>query len=56
MRNPKQIVDCALAGADIVTAGLGVFKDSFEHSYTDSGLKKFIDAWNNTDTEKEILK
>lgn len=56
VRNPKQIVDCALAGADIVTAGLGVFKDSFEHSYTDSGLKKFIDAWNNTDTEKETLK
>ena len=29
VRNGKQIVDCAVAGADIVTAGLQVFKDSF---------------------------
>ena len=51
VRNGKQIVDCAVAGADIVTAGLQVFKDSFYHPYTDFGLKKFQDAWDNTVTE-----
>ncbi len=51
VRTPKQIVDCAVAGADIVTAGLQVFKNSFYHPYTDSGLKIFSDAWDNTVTE-----
>ena len=51
VRNGKQIVDCAVAGADIVTAGLQVFKDSFYHPYTDFGLAKFQSAWDNTITE-----
>ena len=51
VRNGKQIVDCAVAGADIVTAGLQVFKDSFYHPYTDFGLAKFQAAWDNTVTE-----
>lgn len=51
VRTGKQIADCAVAGADIVTAGLQVFKDSFYHPYTDFGLKKFQDAWDNTITE-----
>ena len=50
VRNGKQIVDCAASGADIVTAGLQVFKDSFYHPFTDYGLKKFQEAWDNTDT------
>lgn len=49
VRNGKQIVDCARAGADIVTAGLGVYKDSFYHAFTDYGLKKFQDAWDHTE-------
>lgn len=48
VRNGKQITDCAAAGADIVTAGLQVFCDSFYHPFTDYGLKKFQDAWDNT--------
>ena len=51
VRNGKQIVDCAVAGADIVTAGLQVYKDSFYHPFTDYGLKKFQAAWDNTITE-----
>ena len=51
VRNGKQIVDCAVAGADIVTAGLQVFKDSFYHPFTDYGLAKFQAAWDKTITE-----
>ncbi len=51
VRNGKQIVDCAVAGADIVTAGLQVFKDSFYHPFTDYGLDKFQAAWDKTITE-----
>lgn len=49
VRNGKQIVDCARAGADIVTAGLQVYKDSFYHAFTDYGLKKFQNAWDKTE-------
>ena len=48
VRTGKQFVDCAVAGADIVTAGLQVFKDSFYHPFTDYGLKKFQAAWDKT--------
>lgn len=51
LRTPKQIVDCAVAGADIVTTGLDVYKDSMNHAYTNQGLKIFHDAWDNTITE-----
>jgi transaldolase len=53
VRNGKQFVDCAKAGADIVTAGLQVFKDSFYHPFTDYGLKKFQGAWDKTITEEK---
>lgn len=52
VRNGKQIVDCAVAGADIVTAGLQVFKDSFYHPFTDLGLARFQAAWDKTITEE----
>lgn len=51
IRTPKQIVDCAAAGADIVTAGLAVYKDSMKHAYTTQGLTVFRDAWDNTAKE-----
>ena len=51
VRTPKQFVDCAVAGADIVTAGLAVYKDSMYHPYTDFGLKKFQNAWDHTAAE-----
>lgn len=51
VRTAKQFVDCAVSGADIVTAGLAVYKDSIYHPYTDFGIEKFCKAWDNTVTE-----
>ncbi|MBN1881705.1 MAG: transaldolase [Deltaproteobacteria bacterium] len=48
LRSGKQIVDAALAGADIVTAGFDVYRESFSHPFTDFGLKRFQDAWDQT--------
>ncbi|MBD3256721.1 MAG: transaldolase [Candidatus Lokiarchaeota archaeon] len=48
VRNGKQIADAAVMGADIVTAGFQVYKDSFEHPFTDKGLKIFQNAWDET--------
>lgn len=49
IRNGKQMSDAACLGIDIVTAGLSVYKDSFEHPFTDKGLKIFQDAWDATE-------
>jgi transaldolase len=51
IRTPKQFVDCAVAGADIVTAGLAVYKDSMNHPYTRQGIETFQNAWDNTAKE-----
>jgi len=48
VRYGKQIVEASRVGADIVTAGFQVYKDSFEHPFTDKGLKIFQDAWDST--------
>jgi len=48
IRTPKQIADCAVAGADIVTAGIDVYKDSIKHAFTNQGLETFCNAWDNT--------
>ena len=45
IRTPKQIVDCAVAGADIVTTGLDVYKESMKHAYTTQGIVTFCAAW-----------
>jgi transaldolase len=51
VRNARQIVDAAVAGADIVTAGLGVYKDGFHHPYTLEGIQKFTSFWDKTQYE-----
>lgn len=51
IRTSKQIVDCARAGADIVTCGLDVYKESIKHPYTNQGLDIFCDAWDKTAKE-----
>lgn len=48
VRTGKQIADCAVAGADIVTAGMAVYKDSMVHPYTRQGMDTFRNAWDNT--------
>jgi transaldolase len=51
IRNARQIVEAAVAGADIVTAGFEVYKDAFDHPYTAKGLKLFQDNWDATPYE-----
>ncbi len=51
VRNGRQIADAAVAGADIVTAGMSVYKDAFEHPYTHSGIQKFSSFWDQTQYE-----
>ncbi len=48
VRNGRQIVDAAVAGADIVTAGFAVYQDAFDHPYTHMGLQRFSDFWDKT--------
>jgi transaldolase len=49
LRNGKQIAEAATLGADIVTSGFDVYKESFEHPFTDKGLEIFQDAWDQTE-------
>ncbi|MGD8404459.1 MAG: transaldolase family protein [Anaerolineales bacterium] len=51
VRNGRQIADAAVAGADIVTAGLQVYKDGFDHPYTQKGIQTFTDFWDKTQYE-----
>lgn len=51
VRNGRQVVDSALSGADIVTAGLAVFKEAFDHPYTALGLQRFQEFWDQTPYE-----
>lgn len=51
VRNGRQIVEAAVARADIVTAGLSVYQEAFEHPYTGVGLKRFQDFWDQTPYE-----
>jgi transaldolase len=48
VRTAKQIVEAAVAGAHIVTAGYQVFLESFAHPFTDRGIELFTDAWDKT--------
>ncbi|MCS6849015.1 MAG: transaldolase family protein [Anaerolineae bacterium] len=51
VRNGRQIADAAVAGADIVTAALAVYKDAFDHPYTRDGLAKFQEFWDKSKYE-----
>ena len=48
VRTGRQIADCAIAGADIVTAGMAVYQDSMVPPYTGQGMDIFRSAWDNT--------
>jgi transaldolase len=51
VRNARQMIDAAVAGADIVTAGFDVYKEAFRHPYTPEGLQKFQSFWDETPYE-----
>lgn len=42
IRHPMHIVECALAGADVVTVPFSVIQQMMKHPLTDSGLEKFV--------------
>jgi transaldolase len=46
IRNIKHITEAFLYGSDIVTISTKLFKQMFEHSLTDKGIKQFLDDWN----------
>ncbi len=51
LRNGRQIVDAAVANADITTAGFSVYQEAFDHPYTHDGIKKFSSFWDKTQYE-----
>ena len=51
VRNGRQIVEAAVSGADIATAGFAVYQDAFDHPYTHLGLSRFQSFWDQTPYE-----
>jgi len=51
VRNGRQITQAAVAGADIVTAGLTVYREAFDHPYTRDGINRFQGFWDRTPYE-----
>ncbi len=51
VRNARQIIDAAVIGADIVTAGLSVYQEGIQHPYTQDGIQKFTQFWDKTPYE-----
>lgn len=45
IRTPRQVVDVALLGADIVTISFKIYEQLYLHPLTDIGLKKFLKDW-----------
>ncbi len=46
VRNPIHVLDCAKAGADIVTVPYSVIEQMTKHPLTDQGIEKFIADYN----------
>jgi transaldolase len=51
VRNARQVVDMAVLGADIVTAGLSVYQEGVQHPYTVDGIQRFTQFWDKTQYE-----
>ena len=45
VREPRQVTEAALAGADIATVPYTIFEKLVIHPLTDAGIKKFLDDW-----------
>ena len=45
IRTPKDVAECAKAGADIATIPYAVLKKMFKHPLTDKGIQQFKDDW-----------
>lgn len=58
LRSPKHVVECALAGADVVTLPPDVLKKLLTHPLTDSGLERFLadwDSWQKTKNDAVVV-
>ena len=53
LRSPKHVVECALAGADVVTLPPDVLKKLLTHPLTDSGLERFLADWDKWEAGKK---
>ncbi len=42
VRHPKHLIDCALAGADVMTVPFNVISGMLKHPLTDIGLERFL--------------
>jgi len=47
VRHPMHVLECAKAGADVATMPLSVITGLLKHPLTDSGLKRFLQDWDN---------
>jgi transaldolase len=45
IRSPRQVLDCALAGADVATMPFDMLKALYQHPMTDIGLDMFLNDW-----------
>lgn len=50
VRHPMHIVQAARLGADVCTCPAAVLEQIFKHPLTDSGLKKFLEDWEKSQT------
>lgn len=48
IRSTQHIIQCAEAGADVITSPLNAILGLLKHPLTESGIKKFISDYNNT--------
>ncbi|MBT4138420.1 MAG: fructose-6-phosphate aldolase [Candidatus Latescibacteria bacterium] len=53
LRSTKHVVECALAGADVVTLPPDVLKKLLTHPLTDSGLERFLADWKSWEEGKK---
>lgn len=45
IRTAREVLDCLLAGADVVTMPFDILESLYMHSMTDAGLKMFLNDW-----------
>ena len=50
VRNIQHVVDAALLGGHICTMPYSVFQQLVKHPLTDTGLKKFLADWEDTES------
>lgn len=45
IRTTRQVLECALAGADVATMPIDVLEQLYQHPMTDQGLSMFLNDW-----------